>query len=239
MAVRRVSTLESFLFIGVVGMCLRKVAKPSLTSFTRFRSLSFRRRIEACSLFRHCGVRQRVRCLDALGLELGELHSLLGDEDRGEAGGPTGEVTGESNGEPSDEEGDGVGELNSDKSSRLRGKAISSKLKYNSMRVLQGSDKLTVAWRSHSLSLENGLDSSRSTLHKCVQILYYMRRVAEPIKQFVLSLRDFTPGCWAELVWGRGYEDIYHNDTFGKLTALNSLWLFLCLKSSYERVGLS
>lgn len=119
MAVRSVSTLESFLLVGVVGTCLRKLANPSLTSFTLFLSLSFLRRIEACSFFRHCGVRQRVRCPGAFGLELGELYSLLGDDDRGETGELTGEVTGESNGEPSDE-GDGVGELSSDKSRSSR-----------------------------------------------------------------------------------------------------------------------
>lgn len=110
MAVRSVSTLDSFLFAGVVGMCLRKVAKPSLTSFTLFLSLSFLRRIEACSFLRHCGVRQRARCLDALGLELGELQSLPGVGDREEDGELTGEVAGESKGEQSEEEGDGVGD---------------------------------------------------------------------------------------------------------------------------------
>lgn len=83
---------------------------------------------------------------------------------------------------------------------------MSPKLK--SICVVQGGDKLTAARCSHSLSLLHGLASSRSTLHKCVQILYYMRRVAEPIKRFVLFLRDFTPGCWADLVCGRGFEDI-------------------------------
>ena len=158
MAVRSVSTLESFLLVGVVGTCLRKLANPSLTSFTLFLSLSFLRRIEACSF---CGVRQRVRCPGAFGLELGELYSLLGDDDRGETGELTGEVTGESNGEPSDE-GDGVGELSSDRSRSSRlgsGKAMPWTFKSNSMSVMQGDDKLTAAWRSHSLSLQT--DSTR------------------------------------------------------------------------------
>ena len=70
--------------------------------------------------------------------------------------------------------------------------SLGSKLKFIS--VAQGGKKLTAARRSHS--------------HKCVQILYYMRHVAEPIKRFVLFLRDFTPDCWADLVCGRGSEDI-------------------------------
>ena len=80
-------------------------------------------------------MRQRERCLGAFGLELGEPHSLLGDEerlgdeDRGETGELRGEVTGESIDEPSDEKGDGVGEFSSDKSSRSSGKAMSWKLK--------------------------------------------------------------------------------------------------------------
>lgn len=109
-AVRRVSTLESFLFTGWVGMCLRKLAKPSLTNFTRFLSLSFLRRIEACSFFTHCGVRQRVRCLDGVGLDPGEVQSFPGAENSDETGELAGEVAGDSNGEQSDEEGDGVDE---------------------------------------------------------------------------------------------------------------------------------
>lgn len=61
-AVRSVSTLESFLFIGVVGTCFLKVANPSLTSLTRFLSLSFRRSIETCSFLMHCGVLHLARC---------------------------------------------------------------------------------------------------------------------------------------------------------------------------------
>lgn len=110
MAVRSVSTLESFLLAGVVGMCLRKLVNPSLTSFTRFLSLSFLRSIEACSFFRQCGVRQRVRCRDAVGLELGELQSLPGVGEWDEAGELSGEVAGESNAEQSDEEDDGEDE---------------------------------------------------------------------------------------------------------------------------------
>lgn len=63
MAVRSVSTLESFLFTGVVGTCFLKVANPSLTSLTRFLSLSFRRSIDTCSFFMHCGVLHLARCL--------------------------------------------------------------------------------------------------------------------------------------------------------------------------------
>lgn len=106
MAVRSVSTLESFLLVGVVGMCLRKVANPSLTSLTRFLSLSFLRSMEACSFFRQCGVRQRVRCRGAFGLELGELQSLPGADEWDELGEFTGEVSGEPRDEQSDEEDD-------------------------------------------------------------------------------------------------------------------------------------
>lgn len=101
MAVRSVSTLESFLLAGVVGMCLRKVANPSLTSLTLFLSLSFLRNIEACSFFKQCGVRQRVRCLDGFGLELGELSLLRADE-----WDELGEFTGERAGESSDKQSD-------------------------------------------------------------------------------------------------------------------------------------
>ena len=110
MAVRSVSTLDNFLLAGVVGMCLRRVANPSLTSFTRFLSLSFLRSIDACSFFRQRGVRQRVRCRDAVGLELGELQSLPGAGEWDETGEFSGEVAGESNVEQSDEEDDGEGE---------------------------------------------------------------------------------------------------------------------------------
>lgn len=102
MAVRNVSTLESFLLAGVVGMCLRKVANPSLTSLTLFLSLSFLRNIEACSFFKQCGVRQRVRCLDGFGLELGEL-SLLRADEWDELGEFTGEMAGESSDKQSDD----------------------------------------------------------------------------------------------------------------------------------------
>jgi len=110
MAVRSVSTLDNFLLAGVVGMCLRNVANPSLTSLTRFLSLSFLRSIDACSFFRQCGVRQRVRCRDAVGLELGETQSLPGVGEWDETGEFIGEVSGESNVEQSDEEDDGEGD---------------------------------------------------------------------------------------------------------------------------------
>ena len=90
-------------------------------------------------------MRQRVRCLDAVGLELGELQSLPGAENSDEAGELAGEVAGESNGEQSGEEGDGVDEsqLSSDKSTSSRfgnGKVISCGSKSNSMSVAQGGD---------------------------------------------------------------------------------------------------
>ena len=145
MAVRSVSTLDNFLLAGVVGMCLRRVANPSLTSLTRFLSLSFLRSIDACSFFRQCGVRQRVRCRDAGGLELGEPQSLPGAGEWDETGEFSGEVAGESNVEQSDEDDDGEGEsqFSSEKSRSSRsgsGKLMSMGSKSNSMSFAQGGD---------------------------------------------------------------------------------------------------
>lgn len=55
-------------------------------------------------------MRQRVRCLDGVGLDPGEVQSFPGAENSDETGELAGEVAGDSNGEQSDEEGDGVDE---------------------------------------------------------------------------------------------------------------------------------